>query len=224
VALALALLLPPFESFDEDTVDVIESAASVVVAFQVIVTVALSPGERNGAVQVTVCPAGDPQEIRLLVPTNVAVGDETVLLTTTFVAVAGPLLLTTMVKATALPAATLVGDALTETDTSPVAETIGTFAEPVALHEPPATVTPRVTLPLGPAVKEMAFVAWPAVIEPLPIVQLYVAPAVNGTEAPLLADEAVTDDGALTFADGAGETLTRCEVVALQPPLLTVTL
>jgi hypothetical protein len=51
-----------------------------------------------------------------------------------------------------------------------------------------------------------------------------VAPEVNGTDAPLLADDAVTEDGALMAAEGAGETLTGCEVVALQLPLLTETL
>lgn len=46
----------------------------------------------------------------------------------------------------------------------------------------------------------------------------------NGTDAPLLADDAVTDDGPLMAAEGAGETLTGCEVVAPQLPLLTETL
>jgi hypothetical protein len=164
--------LPPFESFDDETVEVIESVGSVVVAFQVIVIVALSPGERNGAVQVTVWPAGEPQEIRLLVPTKVAVEEEMVLLTATFVAVAGPLLLTTTVKATGLPASTLFGDTETATVTSPVAAAIGTLAEFVELQEPAVTMTPRVTLPLEPAVKEMALVDWPAVIVPLPMLQL----------------------------------------------------
>lgn len=223
-ALAVALLLAPFVSFDDVTVDAIVSAGSVVVAFQVIVIVALSPGERNGVVQVTVGPAGEPQEMRLLVATKVAVGEEMVLLTETFIAVAGPLLLTTIVNATGLLALTLFGDALTETVRSPLAATIGTVAEPVAVHEPPVAVTPRVTLPLEPAVKEMAFVPCPAVMVPLPIVHAYVAPAVNGTDAPLFADDEVTDDGALTAADGDGETVTGCDVVALQLPLLTLTL
>jgi hypothetical protein len=48
---------------------------------------------------------------------------------------------------------------------------IGTVALPVLVQEPLVTVMPRVTLPDVPAVKVMAFVPWPAVIVPLPIVQ-----------------------------------------------------
>jgi hypothetical protein len=188
--------------------------------------VAASPGERNGAVQLIVWPEGEPQlNATLLTPASVAVADETVLLTAMLLAPAGPLLLTVIVKATGSPALTLFGDAVIDSATSAVAMAIGTVAELLELQEPLVAVTPRVTLPLAPAVKEIAFVPAPAVIVPLPMVQLYVVPEVNGTDAPLLDDPGSTEDGALIVEDGVGVTATACEVVALQPPaLVTVTL
>ena len=52
-----------------------------------------------------------------------------------------------------------------------------TLALPVEMQPPLFTLIPRVSVPLGPAVKVMAFVPWPAVMLPLVIDQAYVVPA-----------------------------------------------
>lgn len=79
---------------------------------------------------------------------------------------------------------------------------IGIETLELALQPPFATVTLTATLPEAPAVKVMAFVPAPLVIEPLVTLQLYVAPLCAVTLA--LADvEAQTDDGAVVVADGA---------------------
>src|SRR5437763_10436882 len=79
---------------------------------------------------------------------------------------------------------------------------IGIETLELALQPPFATVTLTATLPEAPAVKVMAFVPAPLVIEPLVTLQLYVAPLCAVTLA--LADAAAqTDGGAVIVADGA---------------------
>jgi hypothetical protein len=48
---------------------------------------------------------------------------------------------------------------------------IGTLVDELPPHEVPLMVMPSVTLPLGPALKVMAVVPWPAVMLPLAMVQ-----------------------------------------------------
>jgi hypothetical protein len=79
---------------------------------------------------------------------------------------------------------------------------IGTVVLEVALQPPLATVTLMPTLPDAPAVKVMACVPAPLVMEPFVTVHVYVAPVWSGTLA-LPGPEAQTEAGAVIVADGA---------------------
>jgi hypothetical protein len=102
-----------------------------------------------------------------------------------------------------------------------------TFADFVS--EQPAevvTVTCSVSVPGAPAVNVMLDVPVPAVIVPLVIDQLYVAPApAFATDALLPVEPATTLDGAVIVAFGFGliVTVVVAEEALLQLPLVTTT-
>ena len=97
---------------------------------------------------------------------------------------------------------------------------IGTLFVALPLHAPFPSVIPRTTLPDAPAVKVRFGVPWPLVIVPPEIVQVYVAPGCDATEAFALAF-------AQTFAGAVMVTACSCEIgivaveVAVQPPEVT---
>ena len=100
---------------------------------------------------------------------------------------------------------------------------IETDALPLLLQPFALTVTPRETLPVAPAVKLMAFVPWPLLMVPLVIVQLYPAPACDGTLA--VADDAgQIDAGAVIVALGGALMGTVALVLVLHPFAVTVRL
>ena len=101
---------------------------------------------------------------------------------------------------------------------------VETVCVPLFEQPPTVTVTPRVTLPVEPAVKVMALLLVELVIVPLVIVQAYVAPACAGTlaELPVLFTHVV--DGALMVALGSAVMATLCVPVLVQPFAVTVTL
>jgi hypothetical protein len=102
-----------------------------------------------------------------------------------------------------------------------------TFADFVS--EQPAdvvTVTCSVSVPAAPAVNVMFDVPVPAVIVPLVMDQLYVAPApAFATDALLPVEPATTLDGAVIVAFGFGliVTVVVAEEALLQLPLVTTT-
>lgn len=104
------------------------------------------------------------------------------------------------------PASRVIGDPAHVVD-GPVIDGAGTawigrVAPELLLQPPLATVTFRVTFPEAPAVKEMAFVPAPALIVPLVMLQLNVAPDCAGTLA-LATVDAQTAGGAVMVDDGA---------------------
>ena len=101
-----------------------------------------------------------------------------------------------------------------------------TFALPVLMQPPLFTLTPRVSVPLGPPVKVIDGVPWPAVMLPLVIDQAYVVPAgPAGTDAVWPGEPAVTLAGAEIGTVPLVAMVTVCEAVPLQPALVvTVTL
>src|SRR5688500_6656223 len=100
---------------------------------------------------------------------------------------------------------------------------MGMTTLPLLVQEPAVTVTARETLPVVPLLKVMAFVPWPETMAPLVMVQTNDAPGCAATLAGLL-DDSQTPAGAVIVATGFEETVTVCESVAVQVPLLTVTL
>src|SRR5438270_133827 len=100
-----------------------------------------------------------------------------------------------------------------------------TLALPVEMQPPLFMLMPRVSVPLGPAVKVMAFVPWPAVMLPLAMVQAYVAPATAETLAALPVLFAQTAAGAVIGGVGEPASVTLLLAEALQlEALVTVTL
>ena len=99
-----------------------------------------------------------------------------------------------------------------------------TEALPLLLQPLAVTLTLSVTGPVGPAVKLIELVPCPPVMLPLVATQLYVAPAVAGTLALLLA-LAQTLAGAVMVAEGRGLTVTTdvADVAEHPAPLVTVT-
>src|ERR1044072_893224 len=88
------------------------------------------------------------------------------------------------------------------------------------VEQPRVAVMPSVTLPLAPAVKRIELVPWPLVIVPLPIVQTYAAPLVNGTLAGLPVLFAQTDGGAVMVdVGGMQTTLTAAEKGEVPSPI-----
>jgi hypothetical protein len=98
---------------------------------------------------------------------------------------------------------------------------IGIVVPELLLHPPTLTVTPRTTLPDAPATKLRTFVPWPPTIVPPVIVQLYAAPACDGTlAAALLFAQALA--GAEIVADGGGTIGIVAVALPLQPAAVTV--
>src|SRR5690349_4533280 len=89
----------------------------------------------------------------------------------------------------------------------------------------PVMSTCNVSVPAVPAVKVMLFVPMPAVMVPLVMDQLYVAPAPALATVALWAGEAaVTLKGAVMVASGSGMTVVVMAAdVLLQPLIVTVT-
>ena len=80
-----------------------------------------------------------------------------------------------------------------------------TLAVPLLLHPVAVIVTTFVnsTVTLAPAVKVTVVPVCPPVMLPLPIVQLYVAPDVVGTDAVLPVELEHTEPGAVIVAEGS---------------------
>src|SRR5438477_4206758 len=92
-----------------------------------------------------------------------------------------------------------------------------TLALPVEMQPPLFMLMPRVSVPLAPAVKVMAFVPWPAVMLPLVIDQAYVVPAgPAGIEAVWLGEPAVAVAGAEVAAVALLAIVLMCEDVPMQ--------
>lgn len=143
-----------------------------------------------------------------------------------FKAVFGPLFVTFSVIVTVPPALTGFGPAIAVRARS-AASVMATVALPEAVQEPLVTTTLITALPLAPAVQVIDGVPLPFVIVPPLIDQLYVAPvAAGGTEAVLPAEDAATEEGAVTVVVEAPlETVTVFEAEPLQPAaVVTVTL
>ena len=102
---------------------------------------------------------------------------------------------------------------------------IGMAAEEVPPHAVPLMVMPSDTLPLGPALKVMVVVPWPAVMLPFAMVQAYVAPETGETLALLPVLFAQTAGGAAIGGVGEPANVTVLLALLLQfEALVTVTL
>ena len=183
---------------------------------------ALAPFASTATVQVIV-EADEEHAIPLpLAATSVTPAGRTSV-TVTPVALAGPRLVTVMPYCSALPVVTETG-ADFEMDTSAwVAALIVTLRVVVVEHVPMVTVTRSVTLPTAPAEKVMPLVAVPEVMLPLVADHAYVAPGSNGTLASCRLLLALTDDGAVIGATGAGLFVIMALPDDVQLPLVTTT-
>lgn len=97
------------------------------------------------------------------------------------------------------------------------AAAIGTFTDPLLVHEPTVIVTSSWTLPLAPAVNVTVGPLFVLVRTPLVMLQAYVAPPCTGTLALFPVEFSQTLGGAVMAAVGFADTVTVCESLALQP-------
>jgi hypothetical protein len=169
VAAAVALLLFPFGSPVVAWAEALSIALPLAAAVAVMVSVAAGPGGSEGMVQTMVEPV--VEHVQPFPDATGVVTPERLWARVTFCAAFGPLFATFRVKVTVPPALTGLGLAAAVRDRS-AESAIVTVALPEAVHDPLATVTLRMAMPLFPAVQVIDGVPLPLMIVPPVIVQL----------------------------------------------------